>query len=86
MKNEKIIAGNVYLFRLNFTESICVWKHILEKMDGTLARVMEVGCDGDSVCCYFEVINCSLYVPSCSLVELVYEQIKINKVRGGYDA
>lgn len=86
MKNEKIIEGNAYLFRLNFSDDIGVRRSVLEKMDGTLAYVKEVRYDCDSVECYFEVINCSLYVPPCSLVELVSEQIKISKVRGGYDA
>lgn len=86
MENEKIIAGNAYLFRLNFTEDIGIPKYVLERMDGTLAYVKEVKYEYDSVECYFEEVNATLYVPPCSLVELVPEKIKISKVRGDYNA
>lgn len=86
MKNEKIIAGNTYLFRLNFTEDIGVRRDYLERMDGTLAYVKEIREDLNGVVCYFYAVNTTLYVPPCSLVELVSEQIKISKVRGEYNA
>ena len=86
MENEKIIAGNSYLFRLNFSEFIGIPKGTLERMDGTVACVKEVRDEIDSAICYFGVINGTVCVPLCSLVEIVSEQIKISKVRGDYNA
>lgn len=88
MENEKIIAGNSYLFRLNFSEFIGIPKDTLERMDGTVACVKEVEVrdEIDSAICYFGVINGTACVPLCSLVEIVSEQIKISKVRGDYNA